>query len=115
MLYNIVIVNIHVHVIAIHDMGMYEMLYAVLLFLTYQVLERKPHRHGLYLVIMICSYAPLRFFMEFMRPDEFNARYFSLTPAQWSIIGFLCLFAVCLMRFKRYFFVAGTMPAQSAN
>lgn len=78
-------------VVSVHDMGLYEMLYALVLFITYWILDKKPRPDGLFFFIMIYSYAPLRFMMDFLRPLEGNARYSGLTPAQWGCLAFLCV------------------------
>ena len=87
-------------VVAVHDMGLYEMLYAAILFTCFKLLDKKPRPHGTFLFIMIFTYAPLRFFMEFFRPLEGNVRYSGLTPAQWGAIGFviICLSAIAFYR-----------------
>ncbi len=78
-------------VLAVHDMGLYEMLYALILLITYKLLDKKPKPHGTFFFIMIFTYAPLRFLMDFIRPLEGNARYSGLTPAQWGCLAFLSL------------------------
>jgi len=88
-------------VIAVHDMGLYEMLYALTLFITYRILDKKPRPHGLFFFIMIYTYAPLRFMMDFIRPLEGNARYAGLTPAQWGCLVFLCLVSGALIYHRK--------------
>lgn len=87
-------------VLAVHDMGLYEMLYAVLLFSCFYMLDKKPRPHGTFFFIMIFTYAPLRFTMDFLRPLEGNPRYSGLTPAQWGCIGFIttCLSVMFIYR-----------------
>ena len=81
-------------ILAVHDTGMYEMFYALILLMTYLFLDRKPRPHGTFLLIMLFTYIPLRFVMDFIRPLEGNVRYSLLTPAQWGCIGF---FSVCMI------------------
>ena len=76
-------------VVAVHDMGLYEALYALTLFLTCRWLDRKPRFDGFYAMLLVFTYAPLRFVMDFLRPEEYNARYAGLTPAQWGCVAFL--------------------------
>ena len=92
-------------VVAVHDMGMYEMFYAGILLMTYLWLDKKPQRSGLYLLILIYTYAPLRFVMDFFRPDEGNARYSGLTPAQWGCVAFLVLGTAAIIYFRKHFSV----------
>lgn len=95
-------------VLAEHDMGMYEMLYAAILFVILVILDRKTtlfgrfkRFDGLYALILVYTYTPLRFAMDFLRPLEGNARYSGLTPAQWGCIGFLIVTTVILFYFIR--------------
>ncbi len=87
-------------VIAVHDMGLYEVFYAIALFTTFRILEKQPRRDGLYIIILIYSYAPLRFMMDFLRPETFNVRYAGLTPAQWGCIVFFIGFSLFLAKQK---------------
>ena len=76
-------------VVAVHDMGFYEALYAISLFGLLKWLDRKPRFDGMFTMILIFTYAPLRFVMDFLRPEAFNARYLGLTPAQWGCAVFM--------------------------
>ncbi|CAA0120887.1 Prolipoprotein diacylglyceryl transferase [BD1-7 clade bacterium] len=76
-------------VVAVHDMGFYEALYALALFGVLKWLDRKPRFDGMFAMVLVFTYAPLRFFMDFLRPEAFNARYAGLTPAQWGCIVFM--------------------------
>ena len=88
-------------VTAVHDMGMYEMFYAIGLFTVLKILDKKPKPHGTLFFIFIFSYAPIRFCFDFLRPLEGNARYSGLTPAQWGCIGFLSLCVVSLIVYRK--------------
>jgi phosphatidylglycerol:prolipoprotein diacylglycerol transferase len=88
-------------VLAVHDMGFYEAIYAALLFTTYLVLERKKRFDGLYALILVYTYAPLRFAMDFLRPEVDNVRYSGLTPAQWGCIGFLVVVTAVLAYYRK--------------
>ncbi len=78
-------------VLAVHDTGFYEALYAIILFGIFLWLDRKPRFHGFYGITLVSTYTPIRFFMDFIRPLEGNVRYVGLTPAQWGCIVFLAL------------------------
>jgi phosphatidylglycerol:prolipoprotein diacylglycerol transferase len=83
------------------DLGLYELLITLPLMAVFLGLARKPRPWGFYAGAMCSYYAPLRFLLDFLRarPGESagpfavagDARYFSLTPAQW---GCLPLFAL---------------------
>lgn len=88
-------------VVSVHDMGLYEVLYALALFLTYWILDKKPRPDGLFLFIMIYTYAPLRFMMDFLRPLEGNARYSGLTPAQWGCLAFLLVCTTAAVYYRK--------------
>ncbi len=85
-------------VLAVHDTGFYEALYAIILFGIFLWLDRKPRFHGFYVITLICTYSPIRFFMDFIRPLEGNARYAGLTPAQW---GSITILALCLCGYRK--------------
>ena len=89
-------------VLAVHDMGLYEMIYAIALFSCFYLLDKKPRPHGTFLFIMIFTYAPLRFAMDFLRPLEGNARYSGLTPAQWGCIGFIVSCITMLIVYRKH-------------
>lgn len=88
-------------IVSVHDMGLYEMLYAVVLFIGFKLLDKKPRPHGTFFFIMIFTYAPLRFAMDFLRPLEDNVRYSGLTPAQWGCIGFVTVCLVTLFIYRQ--------------
>ena len=103
-------------VVAVHDMGFYEVLYALALFTTYWLLDKKPRPDGLFLLIMIYSYAPIRFMMDFLRPLEGNARYYHLTPAQWGCLGFLVVMTAAIIYYRRHFsFLPFAAPASAVK
>lgn len=76
-------------IVAAHDMGFYEALYSGVLFLVFLILRRLPRRDGTLVLLMLFSYMPIRFVMDFLRPLEGNPLYAGLTPAQWGCMGFL--------------------------
>jgi phosphatidylglycerol:prolipoprotein diacylglycerol transferase len=76
-------------IIAVHEMGCYEALYAITLFALYMLLDKKPRFDGFHSMLLVFTYAPVRFAMDFLRPLADNARYGGLTPAQWGCIAFV--------------------------
>ena len=90
-------------VVSVHDMGLYEVFYAMALYTSYRILDRKPRPDGLFFLMMIYSYAPIRFMMDFLRPLEGNARYSGLTPAQWGCIVFLVVCTATVAYYREHF------------
>lgn len=75
-------------VVAAHDMGFYEALWSIAVFGLFLALDRVPRKPGFYVTLLGVLYAPVRFGMDFLRPND--TRYLSLTPAQyWSILFLL--------------------------
>jgi phosphatidylglycerol---prolipoprotein diacylglyceryl transferase len=71
------------------NLGLIELLYlipvnAMILFLAFR--SKKRLRTGLLAVIAAVLYAPVRFMLEFLRPEETDPRYGGLTFAQWGAI-----------------------------
>lgn len=87
-------------ILAAHDMGFYEVLYSGALFLAFLILRRFPRRDGTLVLLMLFSYMPVRFAMDFLRPLEGNPLYAGLTPAQWGCIGFLVVGSVAWSRWR---------------
>ena len=76
-----------------HDLGWYEFLYLALVVcpLTWLV-GRSPRRPGTFLALFIVLYMPVRFALDLLRVGD--ARYASLTPAQWSALLLLAALPV---------------------
>ena len=73
-----------------HDLGFYEMVYAALICGLFLLLEQRRRRvTGFYVALLPIAYAPVRFFLDFLRAPPIEGgdiRYVGLTPAQWSSI-----------------------------
>jgi phosphatidylglycerol:prolipoprotein diacylglycerol transferase len=73
-----------------HDLGFYEVLYSLLIIGLFVWLERRKRRPvGFYCVLLPIVYAPVRFFLDFLRAAPLeggDVRYAGLTPAQWASI-----------------------------
>lgn len=70
-----------------HNLGLYEALYSLIIFLYLQFGLNKTHKQGWPCAIVCMSYSVVRFFLDSLRAVDLpgsDARYFSLTPAQWS-------------------------------
>lgn len=81
------------------DLGLYECVLTIPLAIAFAILWRRdPYRPiGFYAGWMCTLYAPVRFFLDFLREDERtnsmggDPRYGGLTPAQWACFGLLAL------------------------
>lgn len=88
-------------VVSAHDMGFYEALWSLSVFFLFVLLDRWPRRPGFYVTLLGVLYAPVRFFMDYLRPTTTDVRYltdlihpagvdpryYGLTPGQmWSIV-----------------------------
>lgn len=80
-----------------HDLGLYEFAYLLLLLPVVAVSLRKPRRPGWVVGFVSLAYAVPRFFVEFLRRESSDPRYFHLTPAQWTSIAVFTAGAVLLI------------------
>jgi phosphatidylglycerol:prolipoprotein diacylglycerol transferase len=71
-----------------HDLGLYEVIFSLFIIALFVWLERRRRRPvGFYCVLLPLLYAPIRFFLDFLRAPPLeggDVRYAGLTPAQWS-------------------------------
>ncbi len=82
-----------------HDLGFYEVLWSVACVALFLYLQRKKRPAGLYLAILPLLYAPIRFFLDFLRAGSDiggDVRYGGLTPGQYSSVAFLLIGAATL-------------------
>jgi phosphatidylglycerol:prolipoprotein diacylglycerol transferase len=85
-----------------HDLGLYELLFTIVLTVILFRYARKPRPAGRLIGLFALLYTPVRFFLDFLRatdvarPDE---RYGHLTPAQWACLGTFVL-GIWLLRRK---------------
>jgi phosphatidylglycerol:prolipoprotein diacylglycerol transferase len=82
------------------NLGLVEFLYlipvnALILFLAFRSWKRI--NAGILIVLSGLLYAPVRFFLDFLRPEETDPRYLSLTFAQWA--SFLAFGAAAYVAF----------------
>ena len=74
-----------------HDLGFYEVLFSLAIIGLFVWLESRKRRPvGFYCVLLPLLYAPVRFFLDFLRAAPLeggDVRYGGLTPAQWSSIA----------------------------
>jgi len=50
-----------------HDLGFYEFLWWVVIVGVALYIDRRPHRHGIFVVVVSLLYAPIRFVLDFLR------------------------------------------------
>jgi phosphatidylglycerol:prolipoprotein diacylglycerol transferase len=100
-----------------HDLGFYEVIYSALIIGLFIWLERRSRRPvGFYCVLLPLVYAPVRFFLDFLRATPLeggDVRYAGLTPAQWSSIAMVCV-GLAVWRFAVKPAMAASEP-QSAS
>jgi phosphatidylglycerol:prolipoprotein diacylglycerol transferase len=79
-------------IIRLHNLGLNELLYLIpvnllILYLAF-FYKRRRLPAGMLAALTGVFYAPVRFFFEFLRPDQTDPRYIGLTFAQWASIMF---------------------------
>src|SRR5690606_1339059 len=75
-----------------HDLGLYEAIFTLFICILFVGLRHKKYPAGTYLMIFCLLYAPVRFFLDSLRATDLaasDARFLSLTPAQYSSIATL--------------------------
>ncbi len=89
------------------NLGLVELLYLIpinALILALAFRRTKPLRPGLLATLTAVLYAPVRFFLEFLRPEDTDPTYFGFTFAQWaslmtvSLATYLLIEAACTPR-----------------
>ncbi|MBK9263976.1 MAG: prolipoprotein diacylglyceryl transferase [Polyangiaceae bacterium] len=84
-------------VIGRYDLGLYEFFLTIPLAIAVTLLWRgKPRPWGFYVGLICTAYAPVRFFLDFLREEDIgivpgDPRYGGLTPAQWQSFGLLAI------------------------
>jgi phosphatidylglycerol:prolipoprotein diacylglycerol transferase len=81
-----------------HDLGLYEVLWALGMTILFQWLSRRPRPLGLYAALATVLYSPVRFLLDFLRVGD--RRYLGLTPAQYVMVLMLGLGVVLLWQIQ---------------
>ncbi|MBC7173214.1 MAG: prolipoprotein diacylglyceryl transferase [Polyangiaceae bacterium] len=84
-----------------HDLGFYEVLWSFACGALFLYLARQKRPAGFYVALLPLLYAPIRFFLDFLRAGSDlggDVRYGGLTPGQYSSIAFLVLGAIMLRK-----------------
>lgn len=73
-----------------HDLGLYEMLWSAAVFPLFLWLARKERKRGFFMALLPILYAPVRFFLDFLREERSwggDVRYGDFTPGQyWAFV-----------------------------
>lgn len=81
-----------------HNLGFYELLWAVLMAAVFFWQRNKPHWAGWYLTVFVLAYMPIRFAWDFLRVAD--KTYLGLTPGQFAAIA-LIVVGIWMFRFRR--------------
>jgi phosphatidylglycerol:prolipoprotein diacylglycerol transferase len=84
-----------------HDLGLYEVIWSAVVIVLFLILGQKRRKRGFYMALLPILYAPLRFFLDFLREVPANGgdvRYAGLTPGQYASIAFTVIGVLVAMR-----------------
>lgn len=96
---------------ACHDMGLYEALWSLSMYLLFRHLDKIPRVPGLYPLLLGSVYGPVRFMMDFLRPESTDVRYNGFTPGQyWAVVLTLLAWTLLIRRLR-----SGDAPAWSLS
>src|SRR5262249_37759254 len=88
-----------------HDLGLYELLYTVLVLVpAVVVLNRRARPPGTSVAVLALLYAPARFLLDFLRQTDLpgaDVRYLGLTMAQYGCIVLAGIGIALLIRIRR--------------
>jgi phosphatidylglycerol:prolipoprotein diacylglycerol transferase len=81
-----------------HDLGFYELLFAILIFFVFERLRKVEYASGSIFLLLGLVYTPVRFMLDFLRADD--VRYLGLTPAQIISVFFFVFCTVLFVRLR---------------
>jgi len=87
-----------------HDLGLYEALWTMVIAALFYRFRNRNVRPGFFLALFCATYAPIRFFMDFLRNTDLSSadvRWLGMTPAQYGMIVLTALGGFMMMRFGR--------------
>lgn len=96
--------NYHGQGVPRHDLGLYEVIWSIVMMPTVLLLGRKPRPWGFFIAFVVLAYAPLRFFLDFLRETPANngdVRYFGFTPGQYLAFFITAVGVALVVRVKR--------------
>ena len=85
-----------------HDLGLYEALWTLGIALLFVWFRNRRVQPGFFLALFCATYAPIRFFMDFLRNtdlEQADVRWGGLTPAQYGMLLMTGAGIVLLKRF----------------
>ncbi len=86
---------------ACHDLGLYEALWSLAMYGLFKLMDRRPRIPGIYPLLLGLVYGPVRFAMDYLRPESTDVRYLGYTPGQyWSVVFTLVCLAFLWKRWK---------------
>jgi len=89
-----------------HDLGLYEAIVSFFISLVlFGYFRRRSYPPGWVFSVVLMIYAPIRFLLEFLRATDISradARYASLTPAQYGAMALFLLGVFHISRLKRH-------------
>jgi len=93
-----------------HDLGLYEVFLTLAILILLYLTNRRGQRFaGFNVALAFCMYAPVRFFMDFLRVDDIH--YGGLTPAQYgTIVMFLVGAAIIFLNYRPRVPMPGARP-----
>lgn len=83
----------------IHNLGLYEMLYTVLIAALFWFMRKKRFYSGFWVGFLWTVYAPVRFMLDFVRIRD--VKYGGLTPGQWGAIAMFMISIAIIFRRKK--------------
>ncbi|MBE9531630.1 MAG: prolipoprotein diacylglyceryl transferase [Proteobacteria bacterium] len=95
------------------DLGLYEMLSAVIIFFVFEQIRKRELAPGSLIPILALIYTPVRFLLDFLRTDD--TRYLNLTPAQIASVLFFIAAAFLLIRLRAQGSANGKAQAHRAG
>lgn len=88
--------------IACHDMGLYEAIWSIGMYVAFLAIDRlRSWPAGFYTALIGLAYGPVRFGMDYLRPEANDPRYAGFTPGQWWSLLLTVLCAAMLVRVLR--------------
>lgn len=84
-----------------HDLGLYEVIWAIAVSALFLFLARKPRKGGTYFSLLIMLYAPVRFCLDFLRApgsEGGDDRTFGLTAGQYASVVVLIIGSIMLRK-----------------
>jgi phosphatidylglycerol---prolipoprotein diacylglyceryl transferase len=104
--------------VACHDLGLYEGLWSLTMLGVLSLLDLRPRKPGTLVLTYGLVYGPLRFFMDFFRPEATDRTYAGFTPGQYwaAVLTVVCLVAlVARVRSKDAPVGPGLRPSRSTD